>query len=332
MNGPWILAEQYGGKIETVSFELLTRALELKNGEVTALIIGPALKEDELLKLIERGASRVIACENSNLTHFLIEPYCACFQEIVKRYQPQIILAGATAYGRVMMPYAAMKLHTGLTADCTELKIEPDTGLLLQTRPAIGGNIMATIKCPEFRPQMATLRPHSTLPAPLQPGRKGEVIRIAMDNPAASRMKVIEFKAHKDALNLNDAKRVIVVGKGIKKAENLSMIFELAELLGAAVGATREVIDRGWLDYRYQIGLSGKTISPEFYLGIGVSGAIQHLAGMQNAGNIMAVNQDRNAQIFKVADFGMVGNLFEIIPELIRQLKNGVQSWLNTTK
>ncbi len=329
-NGPWILAEQHNGRIEEISFELLARAIQLNNGEITALIIGPTLGESELLKLIEHGASRVIVCENPMLAHFLIEPHFTCFQEVVNRYRPQILLAGATSYGRVLMPYAAMRLHTGLTADCTELKIEPESGLLLQTRPAIGGNIMATIKCPEFRPQMATVRPHSTLPVPARKGREGEVIRIAMD--VESRMEVIDFKENDDILNLNDAKRVVVIGRGIKKAENLPMIFELAELLGAAVGASREVVDRGWLDYRYQIGLSGKTVSPEFYLGVGVSGAIQHLAGMQNSGKIMAINQDRNAQIFKVADFGLTGNLFEIVPGLIRQLKNGDTSWLNTVK
>ncbi len=328
----WILAEQFNGRIERISFELLTRAKNLNAGNVGVLLIGPPLGDDELMRLIACGVSRVVAYESPQMAHFLIEPHVYCLQDFVKANHPEILLAGATAYGRTLMPYAAMKLHTGLTADCTELAIEPETGLLLQTRPAIGGNIMATIKCPAYRPQMATIRPHSTTPAQPEAGRNGEIDRIAIEGLPESRMEVLDFEAFTDELNLNDAERVVVVGRGIKKPENLPMVFELAKVLGAAVGATREVVDRGWLDYQHQIGLSGKTINPKFYLGIGVSGAIQHLAGMQNAGKIMAVNKDPEAQIFKVADFGLVGDLFEIVPELTRQLKQGEAAWLNTAK
>lgn len=330
----WILAEQFERRIADISFELLARALKLDYGEVGALLIGPPLAESELRRLNDAGAALTVAYESMELTHFRIEPHMHCFAQFVGEYQPEIILAGATPYGRTLMPYAAMRLHTGLTADCTELAVEPDTGLLLQTRPAIGGNIMATIKCPVHRPQMATVRPHSTAPA--RPGEAagdgGRIVRIAADRLPESGMKIAGFEPFAGQLNLSDAKRVVVVGRGIKKAENLPMIFELAEALGAAVGASREVVDRGWLGYQHQIGLSGKTVSPEFYLGIGVSGAIQHLAGMQNAGRIMAVNKDPEAGIFKVADFGLVGDLFEIVPELTRQLRQGGTSWLNTAK
>lgn len=328
----WILAEQFEGRIADISFELLAWARSLKYGGAGALLIGPPLADAELRRLADAGAALTAAYESPELAHFRIEPHVHCFETFVADYRPEIVLAGATPYGRTLMPYAAMRLHTGLTADCTGLAVEPESGLLLQTRPAIGGNIMATIKCPGHRPQMATVRPHSTAPARPGDGGEGRIVRKAADPLPESGMEILGFERFADNLNLGDAKRVVVVGRGIKKAENLPMVFDLAEALGAAVGATREVVDRGWLGYQHQIGLSGRTVSPEFYLGIGVSGAIQHLAGMQNAGRIMAVNKDPEAGIFKVADFGLVGDLFEIVPELTRRIRQGGTSWLNTAK
>jgi electron transfer flavoprotein alpha subunit len=244
--------------------------------------------------------------------------------DLIKKYEPEIILAAATTTGRTLMPYVAMTADAGLTADCTELDIEKKSGLLLQTRPAIGGNIMATIKCPEHRPQMSTIRPKSTPEAPRQEGRSGEIIRLnAPAEVGKSRICYEGFEPDIEEMNLQDAECIVVVGRGIKKAENIKLAREFADLLGAALGATREVIDRGWLSYPHQIGLSGKTVTPKLYVGLGVSGAIQHLAGMQTSECIIAVNKDPDAQIFQVADFGIVGDIFEVLPVLIEKLKRG---------
>ena len=332
MNGGiWIVAEQYSGKLETVSFELLTRALKLKAERempVCAMLFAPpGFPESEIQRLIDCGADAVYVAENPDLGTFSVGPFAEAFLRLVDEYRPEIVLSGATSTGRTLLPYAAMKLHTGLTADCTQLGIEAESGLLLQTRPAIGGNIMATIKCADSLPQMATVRPRSSRPAPAQTGRSGRIVRLACET-TDGRTSVVSFAPAAESTGIQEASRLVVVGRGIKRPETLPMIYELAELLGAAVGGTREVVDRGWLDYPRQIGLSGKTVTPDLYLGIGVSGAIQHLAGMQTSGVIAAVNSDPDAQIFKVADFGIRGNLFEVVPALIRELKEGGTSWI----
>lgn len=327
MKNIWILAEQDSGRIKSVSYELLTRGLALaeKSGrKLCAMVFGDNISEDGLNELIARGAERVVAVEAPELRHFLVEPYSVCMLDLIKKYEPEIILAAATTTGRTLMPYVAMTANAGLTADCTELDIEEKTGLLLQTRPAIGGNIMATIKCPENRPQMSTIRPKSTPEAPRQDGRTGEIIRLkAPAEVCKSRVCYEGFEPDTEEMNLQDAERIVVVGRGIKKAENIKLAREFADLLGAALGATREVIDRGWLSYPHQIGLSGKTVTPKLYVGIGVSGAIQHLAGMQTSECIIAINKDPEAQIFHVADFGIVGDIFEVLPVLIEKLKRG---------
>jgi electron transfer flavoprotein alpha subunit len=224
------------------------------------------------------------------------------------------------------MPYVAIKAGAGLTADCTGLDIEPETGNLLQTRPAIGGNIMAVIKTPQARPQMATVRPHSTRPAARQTGRSGEIIHVPPPAEALAGGVAWEgFTPNTDAHTLQDAAVVVVVGRGIKKAENIPLAKALADALGAALGATREVVDRGWMSYPHQVGLSGKTISPKLYVGVGVSGSIQHLAGMQTCETIVAINSDPDAPIFRVADFGIVGDLFDVVPALTARIRQGVR-------
>jgi len=327
MKNIWILAEQEAGEVKAVSYELLTRGLALaeKSGrKLCAMIFGQDISEDGLNELIMRGAERVVAVEAPELEHFLVEPYSVCMLDLIKKYEPEIILAAATSTGRTLMPYVAMTADAGLTADCTELDIEAETGLLLQTRPAIGGNIMATIKCPEHRPQMSTIRPKSTPEAPRQESRTGEIIRLkAPVEVNKSRVSYEGFEADTEEMNLQDAERIVVVGRGIKTQANIKLARELADLLGAALGASREVIDRGWLSYPHQIGLSGKTVTPKLYIGIGVSGAIQHLAGMQTSECVIAINKDPDAQIFHVADFGIVGDLFEVLPVLIEKLKRG---------
>jgi len=323
----WILAEQRHGRVLRISHELLTRGLGLqaqRGGRLCAMLFGHELIASELNDLIACGADLVVAMEAPELAHFLVEPYARCMAAVIAEYRPEIILAGATSTGRTLMPYVAMTRHCGLTADCTGLEIEPETGHLLQTRPAIGGNIMATIKTPEYRPQMATVRPRSTRPAIPQPGRRGAVIRLSAPPELLSgRMRRSGFTADAAECGLQEAEIVVCVGRGIKKAENLGLVRTLAEALGAALGATREVVDRGWLSYPHQVGLSGKTISPKLYIGVGVSGSIQHLAGMQTAEKIVAINSDPEAQLFRVADFGLVGDLFAIIPALTMAIRAG---------
>lgn len=323
----WILAEQQGGRIQRISHELLTRGLGLqaqRGGRLCAMVFGHDIAEADLADLIARGADRVVAVEAPELAHFLVEPHARCLRALIDEFKPEIILAGATSTGRTLLPYVAMTAHCGLTADCTGLDIEEGTGHLLQTRPAIGGNIMATIKTPDHRPQMATIRPRSTRPAPPQSGRTGEIIRRAA--PAdllASRIVRTGFTPDEEEQGLQDADTVVCVGRGIKKAENIALVRDLAEALGAALGATRDVVDRGWLSYPHQVGLSGKTVSPKLYIGIGVSGSIQHLAGIQTAETIIAINQDAEAQLFKVADVGLVGDLFAIVPVLTAAVRAG---------
>jgi len=324
--GVWILAEQSDGRVTRIGHELLARARTLarKRGtDVTALIFGHDIDAGDLQGLIDRGADRVIAVEAPELAHFLVEPYAACMAKIIEDYHPEIIIAGATSTGRTLMPYVAIKVHSGLTADCTVLDIEDETGNLLQTRPAIGGNIMATIKTPEHRPQMATVRPRSTKPAPRVEGRTGEIARIeAPADLLGGRCRRVDFVPSQDAHGIQDADIVVAVGRGIKKGENIPVVQALADSLDAALGASRDVVDRGWLGYPHQIGLSGKTVTPKLYIGAGVSGSIQHLAGMQTSENIIAINTDPDAQIFRVADIGVVGDLFEVVPALAEKIRD----------
>lgn len=323
--GVWILAEQSTGRVLRISHELLTRGIELaqkRGGDLTAVIFGHDIHADDLQELIDRGADRVIACEAPALEHFLIEPYAACMLKLLEDEKPEIVIAGATTTGRTLLPYVAIRADAGLTADCTVLDIEPDTGNLLQTRPAIGGNILATIKTPDHRPQMATVRPRSTRPAPVQKGRRGKIDRIAAPKELlGGRMRRVDFIPNEDEHSLQDADVIVTAGRGIKKAENLPLVQSLAESLDAALGATRDVVDRGWLSYPHQVGLSGKTVTPKLYVAVGVSGAIQHLAGMQTAEHIVAVNSDPDAQIFRVAELGIVGDLFEVVPVLTEKLQ-----------
>jgi electron transfer flavoprotein alpha subunit len=323
--GVWILAEQSGGRITRISHELLTRGRELadKRGvELTAVVFGNGIDAGDLQELVDRGADAVLAMEAPGLESFLVEPYAACMVRLIQERRPEIVIAGATSTGRTLMPYVAVKATAGLTADCTVLDIEEGTGNLLQTRPAIGGNILATIKTPNHRPQMATVRPRSTQPAPKQAGRTGTVTRLkAPPELLATRMRRVDFVADESEHGLQDADVVVSCGRGIKKGENLPLIEKLAASLDAAVGASRDVVDRGWLSYPHQVGLSGKTVSPKLYVAVGISGTIQHLAGMQTSETVVAINSDPEAQIFRVADFGIVGNLFDVVPVVTEKIR-----------
>ncbi len=324
-SGIWILAEQSAGRVLGISHELLTRGRELADKRkvpLSAVLLGNNVSEADLAELIERGADQVILAEHAELDAFRPEPHTRVMQRLVEKYHPEIIIAGATSTGRTLMPYLAVKLHAGLTADCTVLDIEPGTGNLLQTRPAIGGNILATIKTPEARPQMATVRPKSTRPAMRQAGRTGEIIREPVaDDLLSSGISRVGFVKDESTANISDAKAVVAGGRGFKTSEKFKMVYALADELQAAVGASRDAVDRAWITYPHQVGLSGKTVTPGLYVAIGISGAIQHLAGMQTAETVVAINNDPDAMIFSVADYGIVGDLSEVMPVLLERLR-----------
>jgi len=322
--GVWTIAETAGGRVARVGFELLARGrllAEKRGTELTAVVMGSGVGEEDLAELIQRGADVVLLVEAAELEHFLVEPFAACLAGLIRRHKPEIVIAGATTSGRTLMPYVAVKVRAGLTADCTGLDIDAETGGLLQTRPAIGGNIMATIKTPTARPQMATVRPRSTRPPERDAGRKGKIVREEPPAKLTSRVRRVEFIPAADVHTLGEADIVVSAGRGIKKSDNLPLVYKLAEALDAAVGASRDVVDRGWLSYPHQVGLSGKTVSPRLYVACGISGAIQHLAGMQTAEAIVAINSDPDAQIFRVADIGIVGDLFEVLPVLTEKIR-----------
>ncbi|HOM58704.1 MAG TPA: electron transfer flavoprotein subunit alpha/FixB family protein [Kiritimatiellia bacterium] len=326
MSGVWTLAEQAHGELKGVSFELLARGRKLADQlgvPLVSVLIGDGVEDSRLHELIARGADEVYAVQDPRLAHFVCETYARILTHLINERKPDIILAAATSSGRTLMPYVAVRVRAGLTADCTELDIEEGTGNLLQTRPAIGGNIMATIKTPHHRPQMATVRPKSTRPLPPDPTRRGTIMSIPLDASLVDpRVTVLGYRRDvSDFVNLEESDIVVAGGKGLKKGEHFAMLRRLAETLGGVVGASREGVDRGWIGYPHQIGLSGKTISPKLYLGAGISGSIQHLAGIKTSEIIVSVNPDPDAPLHQVTDYAIVGDAFQILPALQRRLE-----------
>ncbi|MDD4310354.1 MAG: electron transfer flavoprotein subunit alpha [Candidatus Cloacimonetes bacterium] len=323
--GIWVFAEQKDGVIAPVSYELLGKGRELADeleAELSAVLFGDKI-ENLALELIAYGADQVITVDDPGLKHFRDERYGKALTELAQKYKPSIILAGATVTGRSFIPRVAIHLHTGLTADCTGLAIDSETGNLLQTRPAFGGNIMATIVTANHRPQMATVRHKVMNPIPRDADRNGIVIQeqINFDLDEDESIWLGFEKEKTNLINITDANVIVSGGRGIKDAKNFAMIEELAEALGGAVGASRAAVDAEWIPYSHQVGQTGKTVKPKIYLSIGISGAIQHLAGMSSADYIIAINKDPDAPIFKVADLGIVGDLFEVVPKLTKRIK-----------
>jgi electron transfer flavoprotein alpha subunit len=321
----WTLAEHKNGILESVSFELLAWGSKLKGGEdriLCSVVLADKLNEEEVQKLIEFGAERVYFVSHPAFAAFSVESYADGLIEIIHRYSPEILIASATTTGRTIMPVVSVLSHGGLTADCTGLEIDKETGLLLQTRPAIGGNILATIKTPICRPQMSTVRPKSLPVLPRDPARKGEVIQVDLEGMTIRQITVLEqfIPDKEEGPNIEAADIVVAGGKGLKNKNNFALIEKIAAELAGAVGASRPPVDQGWMPYACQIGLSGKTISPALYIACGISGTIQHLAGIQTAKNIVAINNDPQAQIFQVADFGIVTDLFEFLPIFAQKL------------
>jgi electron transfer flavoprotein alpha subunit len=326
----WTLAEQSKGHLKEVSFELLSRGRKLADSldtKLASILIGNDVSEETMEELIQRGADEVYYIEDPRIGNFICETYSNVLIDLINEYHPHSILAAATSMGRTLMPYVAVKVKTGLTADCTELDIEEGTGNLLQTRPAIGGNILATIKTPNHRPQMATVRPKSSRPLDLDKTRVGKIINVPFkENWFDGRVKSLGYRIDSEEFeNIEEADVVIAGGKGMKKGDNFNMLKDLTSYFGGMVGASRDAVDRGWIGYSHQIGLSGKTISPKLYIGVGISGSIQHLAGIKTSEVIVSINNDPDASLHKIADFGIVGDLFAILPELQERLKGGVK-------
>ncbi len=321
--GVWVFAEQRDGTIHPVTFELLGKAQELAdelNQDVSALLLGYNVSSivEELFKY---GADRVFLADDPLLKNYRTISFTNVIEGLINEYKPNIFLLGATHIGRDLAPRISRRVGTGLTADCTELSIDPDEGILLQTRPAFGGNVMATIACRYSRPQMATVRP-GVMEARISP-KKGHVIEVPVsfdENQIRSRILEV-VKAEKKGVDLGSAKVIVAGGRGVGSQDGFKKIEELASILNGEVAGTRVAVEEGWIPQERQIGQTGQTVKPELYIACGISGAIQHRAGMMNSRYIIAINKDPSAPIFQVADWGIVGDLHEIVPEMIEQLK-----------
>ena len=318
--GIMTFVQQAEGTVSPVSLELIGKAREL-GGPVTAVL--PGSNMGHLAgELIAHGADRVVVIDDPALAVYTTEYFTQALCAAVNSYPPDILLIGATAIGRDLGPRVAARLHTGLTADCTGLEIDPDSGNLLMTRPAFGGNLMATIICPEHRPQMATVRPGVMVRALRDENRQGEIIHLDVKLQTNRRCVTVEEVIMKRSkkVDIQQARVLVSGGRGVGSAEGFKLLEELAKALGGEVAASRAAVDAGWLDKDSQVGQTGKTVRPGLYFAIGISGAIQHLAGMEESDYIIAINKDPQAPIFSVADAGIVGDYSRILPKLIEEL------------
>lgn len=322
--GVWVFAEQRYGKVAGVALELLGIGRKLaddRSVELSAVLFGST--ESEAMELIKWGADRVYHCQDPIFDRFNDEPYCQLLSLLIAEHKPEIVLAGATPIGRSFFPRVAARLRTGLTADCTSLSIDKETGNLLQVRPAFGGNIMATIVCPNTRPQMATVRPRVMKKGEYREDREGKIIRVEAKE-LHSRTRVIESvkEVSEVSANLQEAEVIVSGGRGLGDQKGFKLLEELADLLGGAVGASRAAVDEGWIPYSHQVGQTGKTVCPKIYVACGISGAVQHLVGMQSSDIIIAINKNPEAPIFNVANYGIVGDVYEVLPLLIKKLRS----------
>lgn len=292
---------------------------ELKT-ELSAVLFGSS--DDEAKELVKWGADKVYYCNSPVFEKFNDEPYSKLLTNIINKFKPEVVLAGATPIGRSFIPRVAAKVRTGLTADCTALEIDKETGNLLQIRPAFGGNIMATIFCPDYRPQIATVRPRVMKKGQYDPNRKGEIIPVSDEN-ISSRTKVLESVKEGSAchVNLQEAEVIVSGGRGVGDQKGFKLLEELASLLDGTVGASRAAVDEGWIPYSHQVGQTGKTVCPKIYIACGISGAVQHLVGMQSSDIIIAINKNPDAPIFNAATYGIVGDINEVVPLLIKKIK-----------
>ena len=322
--GVWVFGEQQEGVPAGVALELLGEGRRLADElgvPLAAVLMGHHVAE-AAGRLVAGGADRVYRIDHPSLTRFNDESYTDIFVQLIRRYRPEIVLIGATTYGRSLAPRISSRLNTGLTADCTSLEIDPERRIILQTRPAFGGNLMATIICPDRRPQMCTVRPKVMKPPAADFARRGEIVAADVAIPEETAVRVTEtVRTISEAVNLAEADIVVSAGRGIGDPKNLRIIEELAKVLGGALGASRAVVDAGWAAYSRQVGQTGKTVSPKVYFACGISGAVQHLAGMSSSDRIVAINKDPEAPIFKVAHFGIVGDVLEVVPAMTREFR-----------
>jgi len=333
--GVFVFAEQRDRKVQKVALELIGKGKELAKDlgtTVTAVLLGKEMQE-EAKRLCYAGADKVIYVNDELLDIYMTEPYVYTMNEIIKEKKPEIVLYGATAIGRDMAPRVSARVHTGLTADCTGLAVEPDDAEpeklnLMMTRPAFGGNIMATIACPNHRPQMATVRPGVMQAAKYSEQNPVNIEEFKVEIPKECRnVEILDVtKIIQQRMNIEDAKVLVSGGRGMHGPENYPMLEELAGLLGGTISASRAAVDAGWVPKDRQVGQTGKTVRPNLYIACGISGAIQHLAGMEESDFIIAINKDETAPIFDVADVGIVGDIFKVVPLLIDELKKEVKA------
>ncbi|MFA5119343.1 MAG: electron transfer flavoprotein subunit alpha [Candidatus Omnitrophota bacterium] len=323
--GVWVFIEQKNGKVQSVAYELLGKAHELAaklDTQVSGVLIGDKL-DDQLDELIWHGADNIYLVEAPELANFQDEPYTNILVKLINKYKPEIVLCGATSIGRSLVSRVAITVDAGLTADCTGLDIDPQKKILLQTRPAFGGNIMATIISPNHRPQMSTVRHKVMQPMSPDKHRKGKIIKETFESSLyASRTKLLDIVEEVESLvNIAEADIIVSGGRGMGGLENFKLLEELAHVLGGAVGSSRAAVDSGWMPYSHQVGQTGRTVAPKIYIACGISGQIQHLVGMQSSKIIIAINKDPDAPIFKVATYGIVGDVFQILPVLTKKFK-----------
>jgi len=326
--GVWVFIEEKDGEIPSVSLELLGagRKLADKRGvELAGILIGENIKP-LAQTVFEYGADTVYIYDQPIFKHYRTESFMKALLDCSNKHKPEIILFGATSTGKDLASAVATDLPTGLTADTTELDVEEETGLLLASRPAFGGNIMATILCKKYRPQMATVRAKVLKALPPQPGRNGRIIEESISLQEEDiRTKVLEIvKETTKKVRIDEADIIVAGGKGLGSPEGFQLVHELANTLGGAVGASRDVVEAGWIEHPHQVGQTGVTVTPKIYIAIGISGAIQHIVGMKNSGLIIAINKDSEAPIFDACHYGIVGDAFEIVPMLIQQFKQAL--------
>jgi len=321
----WVWAEQKQGKISSAVMEALGVAsglAEKRKSEAWGILLIEK-NEKQARELISHGADKVILVENPSLKFFTDEIYAGLLFELAAEYKPEAILGGATFYGKALFPRVAVKLHTAVAADCTAVSINPETGDILATRPCYGGNVLAQVGFNQVRPELVTIRPKSGKELSPDESRKGEIVKKEFPpEKFVARTKVREtVKEAAQAVNLAEADVIVSGGRGLKGPENFHLVKELADALGGAMGASRAVVDAGWVPYAHQVGQTGRTVNPKLYVACGISGAIQHLVGMQSAHIIVAINKDQDAPIFKVATYGIVGDIFEILPALSKKFR-----------
>ncbi len=321
----WVFAEQRDGTLTRVAEQLMSKARELADvlgAKAEAVVIGHEV-EGLCEPLIWQGADTVYLADDEQLAHYRTEPYARVLTNLIRDKKPEIVLFGATVIGRDLAPRISQRLHTGLTADCTGLDIDEGERLLLQTRPAFGGNVMATIICPRHRPQMSTVRPGVMIARPPDKTRTGAIERVPVSVDKQD-LRVLVQEVVKEArrrAELENARIIVSGGRGLGGPDGFKLMEELAAAIGGEVGASRAAVDAGWITQDHQVGQTGKTVHPEIYFACGISGAIQHQAGMKESRFIVAINKDAGAPIFRLADVGIVGDLYKVVPEIIREIK-----------